>query len=124
VVFASLVERGTFAYAAFFCCVFNFAHLTRCAAAIFLRADADIMRFAGVEFVLFAKAIGCDVARTFAPLAFCACPILRRDAADITRPDWFACSIVAEPFNDSMTEIAWSKFSTRNCACLRSARSS
>jgi hypothetical protein len=27
----------------FFCCAFTFAHLARCAAAIFLRADADIV---------------------------------------------------------------------------------
>jgi hypothetical protein len=32
-------------YAAFF----NFAHLARCAAAIFLRADADIARFTGAS---------------------------------------------------------------------------
>jgi hypothetical protein len=31
-------------YAAFFCCALTFAHRARCAAAIFLRADADMVR--------------------------------------------------------------------------------
>ena len=31
-------------YAAFFCCDFSFAHLARWNAAIFLRADADMVR--------------------------------------------------------------------------------
>jgi hypothetical protein len=77
-------------YAAFFP-AFNFAHLDRCAAAIFLRAAADMVRFTGAEFVVFAAAIDCDVARVFAHLVFCACAILRREAADITRVGWFAC---------------------------------
>ena len=38
---------------------FTFAHRARCAAAIFLRADADMVRFTGVEPVVFAAA-GCD----------------------------------------------------------------
>jgi hypothetical protein len=53
-------------YAAFF----NFAHLARCAAAIFLRADADISRFTGAEPVVFAAAAGCDPFRVFAHRAF------------------------------------------------------
>jgi hypothetical protein len=68
-------------YAAFFCCVFTFAHRARCAAAIFLRADTDIVRFTGAEAVVLAIAIGCDSFRAFAHLAFCACAILRREAA-------------------------------------------
>jgi hypothetical protein len=32
-----------FRYAAYFFAAFNFAHLARCAAAIFLRADADMV---------------------------------------------------------------------------------
>jgi hypothetical protein len=49
---------GDTSYAAFFCC-FTLAHLARCAAAIFRRADADMVRFTGAETVVFAIAIGC-----------------------------------------------------------------
>ena len=91
-------------YAAFFCPAFTFAHLALCAAAIFLRADADMVRLAGADRVT--ALAGCDPPRAFAHLAFCACAIFRREAADIIRvgrPDlWDA----PEPFNDSITEIA------------------
>ena len=60
----------------------------------------------GAEAVVFASVIGCDFSRTFCHLAFCACAILRREAADITRVGWFACGTVLDPFNDSITEIA------------------
>ena len=53
-------------YAAFF----NFAHLARCATAIFLRADADISRFTGAEPVVFAAAAGCNRFRVIAHRAF------------------------------------------------------
>jgi hypothetical protein len=53
-------------YAAFF----NFAHLARCSAVIFLRADADIALFTGAEPVIFAAAAGCDPFRVFAHRAF------------------------------------------------------
>jgi hypothetical protein len=66
---------------------------------------------------------GCDAFLTLAHLALCACAILRREAADMTRVGRFACPNVPEPFSDSMAEIAWSMLSTRTCACLRSARS-
>jgi hypothetical protein len=36
----------------FFCCAFIFAHLVRCAAAIFLRPAADIVRLAGAVLVV------------------------------------------------------------------------
>jgi hypothetical protein len=92
-------------YAAFFCC-FTFAHLARCAAAIFLRADADIVRFTRTGAVVVASAIGCDFSRAFAHRAFCARAILRRDAADMILVGSFAFWVVAKPFNDSITEIA------------------
>jgi hypothetical protein len=38
---------------------------------------------------------------------------LRREACDIIRVGWFAFRVVAEPFNDSITAIAWSMLSTR-----------
>ena len=79
------------------------AHLARCAAAIFLRADADMVRFAGAEPVLFA---GCDSFRTLAHRAFCACAILRREAADTIRAGRVASRDTPEPFKDSITEIA------------------
>ena len=97
-----------------------FAHRARCAAAIFLRADADMVRFAGAEPVLFA---GCDSFRTLAHRAFCACAILRREAADTIRAGRVASRDTPEPFKDSITEIARSSFSTSACARRRSSRS-
>jgi hypothetical protein len=61
-----LYSRAVF-YAAFFCPAFTFAHRARCAAATFLRADADIVCFTGAESVVFATAAaGCDSFLTFA----------------------------------------------------------
>jgi hypothetical protein len=83
-----------------------------------------MVRFAGAESVVFAIAsIGRDPFRARAHLALCASAILRREACDITRFGWFMLPSVPEPFNDSMTVIAWSILSTRACACLRSVRS-
>src|SRR5277367_2551942 len=82
-----------------------------------------MVRFTGTgtgAVVLVIATTGCDPFRARAHLALCARAILRRDAADITRLGWL---VVPVPFNDSMTEIAWSMLSTRACACLRSARS-
>jgi hypothetical protein len=82
-----------------------------------------MVRFTGAEPVVFAIAIGCVALLAFAHLARCACAILRREACDIIRVDWPARPNDPEPFNDSITEIAVSSFSTCDCACLRSARS-
>jgi hypothetical protein len=71
-----------------------------------LRAAADIVRFAGVEPVVFAAATGCGPFRIFAHLAFCARAIFCREAADIIRFGWFVFPDAPEPFNDSITEIA------------------
>ena len=80
--------------------------------------------FTGAEPVVFAIATtGCDAFLALAHLARCACAILRREACDIIRVGWFGFPTVPAPFNDSITEIAWSMLSTRACACLRSARS-
>jgi hypothetical protein len=38
-------QQAPSTYAAFFCCAFTLAHLARCAAAIFLRADASVSVF-------------------------------------------------------------------------------
>jgi hypothetical protein len=56
-------------YAAFFFPAFSFAHRARCAAAIFLRADADMVRFTGADAVVFVFA-GFDPLRAFDHLAF------------------------------------------------------
>jgi hypothetical protein len=65
------------------------------------------VRLAGTDPLVFAAAAtGCDPFRTFIHLAFCACAIFRREAADITRFGWFVFRDVPEPFNDSITEIA------------------
>jgi hypothetical protein len=62
--------------------------------------------FTGAEAAIFATAIGCDVSLALAHLALCARAILRREAFDMIRVDWFALPSVPEPFNDSITEIA------------------
>jgi hypothetical protein len=100
-----LARQTTASYAVFFP-AFNFAHLARCTAAIFLRAETEIIRFAGVEAVVFASATGCDSLRAFAHLALCACAIFRREAAEIIRAGGFAFQTVPNPFSDSITEIA------------------
>ena len=64
---------------------------------------------------------GCDPFLALAHRARCARAILRREAADIIRLGWFAFLSCSEPFNDSITAIAWSMLSTRACACLRSS---
>ncbi|MGC1373059.1 MAG: hypothetical protein WA824_13065 [Candidatus Sulfotelmatobacter sp.] len=83
-----------------------FAHLARCAAAIFLREAADIVCFAGEGLVFAVVDAGCDPFRAFAHLAFWACAIFRREAADMIRFGWLALRATPEPFNDSITEIA------------------
>jgi hypothetical protein len=66
----------------------TFAHLARCAAAIFLRSDADMVRLAEAETVVFAAPLaGCDLFRVFAHRFFCARLIrLRADADNVRRP--------------------------------------
>jgi len=64
---------GPCLYAAFFCPAFTFDHRNFCAAAIFLRADADMVRF------------GFCVCFCFAQRARCAAAILLRPAAEIVR---------------------------------------
>ena len=114
-------QISTPAYAAFFCAR-NFAHLAFCAAAIFLRADADKMRLAGADPV-FAPNVGCEFFHTDAHRAFCASAILRREAADMIR--FVAVPGAAPvPFNDSIPEIIWFNFSNLDCVALRSLRSS
>lgn len=93
-------------YAAFFPAALNFAHLFRCAAAIFLRAEIDKVRFAGADAVVFATTAGCDPFRAFAHRAFCACAIFRREAADTIRAGGPNLRDTPEPFNDSITKIA------------------
>jgi hypothetical protein len=92
-----------------------------------------MVRFTGAELVVFATPTpaGFDSFRIFAHRACCASAIFRREAADtfrvgadVIRVGWLVARDAPEPFNDSITEIAWSMFSTRACACLRSARSS
>jgi len=62
------------------------AHRALCAAAIFLRADADMVRFAGTARVVFAaRTAGCDSFRTLAHRAFCARLIRLRADAETTR---------------------------------------
>ena len=90
-------------YAAFFAAL-TFAHRARCAAPIFLRADADMVRLAGPEFVT--AFAGCDSFRAFAHRARCACAIFRREAADTTRVGRPDLRDTPVPFKDSITEIA------------------
>ena len=81
--------------------------------------------FAGADpFVFAAPTAGFVSFLIFAHLAFCACAIFLREAAEITRTGWFVFWDDPEPFSDSITKIARSNFSTCACACLRSSRSS
>jgi hypothetical protein len=64
-------------YAAFFACALTFAHLARCAAAIFLRADADMVRFGFIFPTLLFP--------VFAHRFFCAKLIFLRADADRVR---------------------------------------
>jgi hypothetical protein len=91
-----------------FLAALTFAHRARCAAAIFLRAAADKVRFTGAEAVVFADgaAAGCVPFLAFNHRAFCAKAIFRREAAETTRTGWLALGDGTDPFNDSMTEIA------------------
>jgi hypothetical protein len=69
-------------YADFFSAAFTFAHRARCAAAIFLRAAADIVFFLGIATTFcFRPAF----ARTLAHRALCAAAILARAAAERDR---------------------------------------
>ena len=112
----------TNSYAAFLCSALAFAHRARRAAAILLRAEADIVRLTFAEAVVFVAPVNeFDFSRALSHLAFCAFAIFRREAADIIRFGWLELRDGSVPFNDSMTEIAWSNFSTCNCASRRSA---
>lgn len=91
-------------YAAFFAARI-FTQRTLCAAAIFLRVAADIVRFAGDELVVLAT--GFDPLRIFAQRAFCASAILRREAAEMIR---VGCAVLLGtaaplPFKDSIPEM-------------------
>jgi hypothetical protein len=91
-------------YAAFFFPALTFAHRARCAAAIFLRADADMVRLAGAEPVT--AFAGCDPFRAFAHRARCASAIFLREAADTIRVGRFALVYELLPSNLPRTERA------------------
>jgi len=75
-------------YAAFFA-AFTFAHRALWNAAIFLRAAADIVRFAGADAAVFFSTVpGCAPFLDFAHRASCPSAIFRRDAAEIIRFGW------------------------------------
>jgi hypothetical protein len=101
-------------YAAFFCCALTFAQRALCAAAIFLRADADMVRLAGAELDVFPADADCDCFLTLAHRAFCANAIFRREAADIIRFGRLVSPMVPVPFKASIAEITWFNFSNRN----------
>lgn len=103
-------------YAAFLFAALTFAHLARCAAAIFLRADDDMVRLTRFDVIE-------TTFRALAHLARCAFAILRRESADTIRVGRSPLRDIPLPFKDSIIEIAWSNFPTRNCARLCSSRS-
>jgi hypothetical protein len=102
------------------------AYLAFCAAAIFLRAAGEMVRFGFTVPGVFATSFGFDPPRTFAHLAFWAMLILRRAEADKVCFGFVAVPDIAAPapFSDSIPEIIWSNFSISNCAWLRFSRSS
>ena len=80
------IEGSPNCYAAFFFAALTLAHRALCAAAIFLRADADMVRFAGAAPVVFAApTAGRDSFRTLAHRAFWARLIRLRADADTPR---------------------------------------
>jgi hypothetical protein len=81
--FGSLKNK-TNSYAAFLCPALAFAHRAGCAGAIFLRAEADMVRFTFAEAVVFVAPVT-KLSRALSHLAFCAFAIFRREAADIIR---------------------------------------
>jgi hypothetical protein len=97
-------SRRALVYAALFAARI-FTQRALCAAAIFLRAVADIVRFTSDESVVLAT--GLDLLRIFAQRAFCASAILRREAADMIR---VGCAVLLGtaaplPFKDSIPEM-------------------
>jgi hypothetical protein len=96
------------AYAAFFCLALTAAHRAFCAAAIFLRADGDMMRLGFTVPVVFATTnVGFDPPRTLAHRAFCAKLILRRAEADNVCLAFVALlgAAASVPFRDSIPAI-------------------
>lgn len=83
-----------------------------------------MVRLAGAELVVFPAAIDRERPRILAHRAFCASAIFRREAADIIRFGRLVSPVVPAPFKDSIPEIIWFNFSSRNCVALRSLRSS
>ena len=75
-------QEEDFAYAAFFAARM-FTQRALCAAAIFLRAAGDMVRFGVDELVVLVA--GFDPFLIFAQRAFWASAIFRREAAEITR---------------------------------------
>ena len=114
-------------YAAFFSCLaLNRAHRARCAAAIFRRAEADRMRFAGALPAVLADKVVLD-SRHFVHRAFCARAIRLRAAADTVRLGWAPLRAIVEvfrPASPSIAEIASSNCLACFCTCLCSSRSS
>ena len=64
-----------------------------------------MVRFTGAEPDVFAAVAECDPFPALAHRAFCASAIFRREAADIIRFG-LVFRDVAEPFNDSINEMA------------------
>jgi hypothetical protein len=94
-----------------FFAAFTFAHRARCAAAILLRALADIVRFLGIV-TTFAFP---PFAFTFAQRALCAAAILAFPAADIL-PRGAVPFPYAAPKADSAAPIAFISLLNRSCS--------
>ena len=99
---------------ALFFAAFTFAHRARCAAAIFLRAAADRIRFFGIEMTLGLRLF----AFTFAHRAFCAAAILALPAADITLRVPFCLAYVV-PKAESAAAIALTSLVKRLCSFFK-----
>ena len=100
---------------ALFFAAFTFAHRARCAAAIFLRAAADSVRFFGI-----AMTLGLPLfAFTFAHRAFWAAAILALPAADIL-PRVPFCFPYVVPKAESAAAIATTSLVRRSCSFFNS----
>jgi hypothetical protein len=99
---------------ALFFVAFTFAHRARCAAAIFLRAAADKVRFFGIEMTLGLPLF----AFTFAHRAFWAAAILALPAADIL-PRVPFCLAYVMPKAESAAAIALTSLVKRSCSFFK-----
>jgi hypothetical protein len=109
-----VLQRPLLIGQALFFAAFTFAHRARCAAAIFLRAAADSVRFFGIVMTLGLALF----AFTFAHRAFWAAAILALPADDIV-PRVLLCFPYVAPKADNAAAIALTSLVKRSCSFFK-----